>query len=169
MSESSNSRDNRSIQPKKYTSQPLKLNFSALEKKLYRVDLEFRGIDHSGPSYEGRVFINNPNADQTTEKNISAGYVGSFYIFGHGRCYGDEGHCEVNKERRPYDHRPEHPLTPAVKRITITDQIKTLGTATSQFSVTIVPILAGGSKIEDGQQDLIQMEEISIITYNKEN
>jgi len=169
MSKVSNSNDKESIQLKKYTSKSLKLDISNLEKKFYRADLEFHGIDHSGPSYEGRVFINNPDADRNTEKKLSSGYVGSFYVFGHGRCYGDEGHCEVRKERRPFDYRPSHPLTPLDKRITITDQIKKIGRNTDEFIITVVPVLAGGSKMEDAQQDLVQLEEISIITYNKES
>lgn len=169
MSKRSNSKNKDSVQPKKYVSKPLKLSLSKLEKKFYRADLEFQGIDHSGPSYEGRVFINNPNANRDTEKTLAYGYVGAFYIFGHGRCYGDEGHCEVIKERRPFDLRPGHPLTPLDKRITITDQLKEIAKNTDEFSITIVPILVGEGKMEDTRQDLVQLEKISIITYNKES
>ena len=101
--------------PKIYVSKPLYLDINKLENRFKRADIEFHGVDHSGASYEGRVFLNNPNANRTTIKTAPNGYVGSFYIFGHGGCYGNEGHCEVHNERRPYDRRPSSPLTPAVQ------------------------------------------------------
>lgn len=57
-------------------------------------DLIFYGIDPSRPSYEAHVFVNNRDADLDTTRDLYHGYVGSFTIFGHGRCAGDEGHCD---------------------------------------------------------------------------
>ena len=34
--------------------------------ELARADLTFYGLDHSGPSYQVRVFFNNPNAGPDT-------------------------------------------------------------------------------------------------------
>lgn len=151
-------------QPKIFVAKPLKFNIKRLDKKFYRADLEFHGVDHSGPSYEGRVFINNPKANDKTTKTLKNGYVGSFYIFGHGRCFGDIGHCDVTKERLPFDYRPSHPLTPAFKRIKITDQITRIGNRSDEFIITIVPVLAGGSEIID--ENVVKLEKISIVTYN---
>ena len=83
-----------------------KININIAKGKFdyYRADLELYGIDHSGPSYEGRVFLNNPRADENTALDIKNGYAGSYNIFGHGGCLGDLGHCDV-KQRRPYDHK----------------------------------------------------------------
>jgi hypothetical protein len=161
------SKDKPSSKPKAkiFVSTPLKLDIKKLDKKFSRADLEFHGVDHSGPSYEGRVFINNREADERTTKTLGKGYVGSYHIFGHGGCFGDIGHCDIKKERLPYDYRPSHPLTPALKRITITDKIKTIGKKTDEFVITIVPVLAGGSEITD--DDVVKLERISIVIYDK--
>ena len=37
---------------KKLVSAPLKFDIKKLGDKFYRIDLQFHGIDHSGPSYE---------------------------------------------------------------------------------------------------------------------
>src|ERR1700744_5231044 len=97
--------------PNHVSSQPIPTG--ALDRTFARADVEFHGVDHSGPSYEGRVFLNTPDADATTEL-AAPGYAGSFYIFGHGGCLGDVGHCDVVARRR-FDPRPAHPLTPIDK------------------------------------------------------
>jgi len=150
---------------KKLVSPPLKFDIEKLGDKLYRVDLQFYGIDHSGPSYEGRVFINNPKADHNTPKTLENGYVGSYHIFGHGGCFGDVGHCEIRKSLSPFDYRASHPLTPAFKRIRITEQIKEIGKNTTELVVIIVPKLSGS--IKDQNEDVVKLEKISIVSYNK--
>ena len=104
--------------------------------------MEFHRVDHSADSYEGRVFLNNLNASQDTPKILKEGYVGSYHIFGHGGCYGDVGHCEIRRDRRPYDYRPPHQLTPLYKRLIVTDALRKFGKDTDKFTVTIVPVLA---------------------------
>jgi hypothetical protein len=152
-------------QPKIFVSKPLNLDVNKLENRFKRADIEFWELDHSGASYEGRVFLNNPAADSSTSKTFAHGYVGSFYIFGHGGCYGDVGHCEIHGDRRPYDYRPSHPLTPAYKRIIASEQIRELSKNTTQFTVTIVPILAGGTTMAD-VENVVKLEKISIVTYD---
>ena len=66
-----------------------------------RADLVFSGVDHSQTSYEVRVFLNNPTADASTPRTAEHGYAGRFVVFGHGGCFGDEGHCEVPASRGP--------------------------------------------------------------------
>jgi tyrosinase len=159
----SQSKDKEMPEPKPFVSKPLHLDIRRLENPFKRADIEFYGIDHSGSSYEGRVFLNNPEAKQSTAKAPAKGYVGSFYIFGHGGCFGDIGHCEIHGDRRPYDYRPSHPLTPAYKRIIATDKIRQLGKNTSEFTITIVPVLAKGTIATD---EVVKLERISIITYD---
>ena len=153
-------------EPKIFVSKPLVLDIKKLAHSFYRADLEFWGIDYSGPSYEGRVFINNSKANSKTRMTIKNGYVGSYFIFGHGKCFGDIGHCEIRKEKDPYDLRPAHPLTPAYTYITITDQLIKIGKNTTEFVVTIVPALSSGT-IADDEEDVIKLDKIQIITYNK--
>src|SRR5215213_2955245 len=94
-----------------YVSDPIALDLESMENRFYRADLEIYGLEHGGASYEGRVFINNRNANQETPKTAENGYAGSFYVFGHGGCFGDPGHCDVSEHRREYDLRLSHPLT----------------------------------------------------------
>src|SRR6266496_260174 len=79
--------------PQKYLSPAIEL--TPLAAGFARADLEFHGVDHSGASFEARIFFNNPGATAATEKTPANGYAGAFHIFGHGGCYGDLGHCEV--------------------------------------------------------------------------
>jgi hypothetical protein len=65
-----------------------------------------------------------------------------FSISGHGGCFGDEGHCDVPETRRPNDLRPQHPLTPITKHVTVTDAVRRLTAAGAKdVTVTIVPLL----------------------------
>ena len=156
----------KSGRPKVYISKPLHLDINTLEGKFNRADLEFIGVDQSGPSYEGRVFINNPNADHDTPKNFDNGYVGSYYIFGHGGCFGDVGHCD-RREWRPYDHRLPDPLRPAYIPLTITEQLREMGKNNKSFTITIVPVLARKRRSYKVELDrIVKMEKISITTYD---
>jgi hypothetical protein len=150
---------------KPYVSNPIFLNIKKLENSFYRADLEFHGVDHSAESYEGRVFINNRDANKTTAKTFANGYVGSFHIFGHGGCYGDVGHCEIRKDKRPYDQRPPHQLTPLYKRLIVTDDLRKLGKNTDKFIISIVPVLGGGTIMKD-VKDIVKLDRISLITYD---
>ena len=77
---------------KVYVSKPIKIDFKNLENLFERADLEFYDIEHAESSFEGRVFLNNPDANINTEKTKENGYVDSFYVFSHGGCFGDAGH-----------------------------------------------------------------------------
>src|SRR6516165_5723599 len=107
--------------PNPVTSQPI--DTSAIDEDFYRADIEFIGVDHAGSSYEGRIFLNNPTADDQTPRSPDVGYAGSYFIFGHGGCLGDVGHCDITP-RDPYDPRPGHALTPARKVLIATEAIR---------------------------------------------
>jgi hypothetical protein len=51
-----------------YVSEPIYLDIKKLENEFYRADIEIHGVDHSGPSYEGRIFLNNVNIDDAFYK-----------------------------------------------------------------------------------------------------
>jgi hypothetical protein len=162
------SRNLRDIKPKIFISKPLKVDLKNLKKKIYRADLEFDGIDHSSASYEGRVFINNPRATYVTGKKAENGYVGSLYVFGHGGCFGDIGHCDVHGERRPYDFRSAHQLTPIKKRLIITESLFRRIKNKDELIVTIVPVLPKGMMMTNIKhpEDVIKLNSISLITYD---
>jgi hypothetical protein len=117
---------------------PLTVTLQAPAEPYERADLEFHGVDHAKASFEARLFINNPAAGPGTPVTDDS-YAGSFWIFGHGGCAGDEGHCEPPRERRPYDLRPEHQLTPVSKRVTITGKLRALVQPGAEFTVRVVP------------------------------
>ena len=64
-----------------FTAPPLQVP-SPLESG--RVELIFTGIEQAGPSFEGRVFLNNPAADEHTPLTADMGYAGSFHVYGYG-------------------------------------------------------------------------------------
>jgi hypothetical protein len=125
----------------KFTSQSISIGENYRNTPFYRADIIFEGIDHSGISYEGRVFLNNPNADETTPTTPENGYSKSFFIFGHGRCFGDIGHCDLRTGTRPYDKRSQHPLTPLNIRVTVTDALKQIVQNVNELTVTVVPVV----------------------------
>jgi hypothetical protein len=134
-----------------------------------RADLEFRGVDHSGPSYEGRIFFENPRADMDTPRDESAGYAGSFWVFGHGGCFGELGHCDIPQgPRGPFDKRPPHPLTPHFKTVIVTDALKRVLqiSKAKMLSVTIVPIVPERqySRVQV-DKDPLKLESVSLLTY----
>jgi hypothetical protein len=60
-----------------------------------------RGVDHSGPSFEARVFSDNEGATAETP-NDDPSYIGSFRIFGHGDVSGkkDTATCRGGHKMR---------------------------------------------------------------------
>ncbi|MGF1470180.1 MAG: hypothetical protein ACFB50_00375 [Rubrobacteraceae bacterium] len=135
-----------------------------------RADLVFTGVDHSAMSYEVRVFLNNPEADENTLRSLEQGYGGRFVIFGHGGCYGDVGHCDIPTERRgPHDLRLPHPLTPQTKIITVTEALNyVLWEGTGELtSVTLVPVSKDPLIENQGLTDnLFKFNTIELRTYD---
>jgi tyrosinase len=125
----------------KFTSLPISIRENYRNSPFYRADLILEDVDHSGISYEGRVFLNNPNADETTPTTSENGYSDSFFVFGHGKCFGDLGHCEVRTGVRPYDKRSLHPLTPVSIRVDVTDAIRKIVQNSHELTVTVVPVI----------------------------
>lgn len=148
----------------RYTSETLTVG--ALDPNASRADIEFHNVDHAGPSYEGRVYLNNPDADESTGHDDPS-YAGSYHIFGHGGCLGDQGHCEVTPRRR-YDPRASHPLTPAKKVVIATEAIKHAIEQGDEVTVTVVPIIEPlpyenvDSKLTE---DPLEIGYVRIVTY----
>jgi tyrosinase len=143
---------------------PVQLNEQLAKMEFKRADIRFHGVDHSGPTYEGRIFLNNPQADEHTPTTPDQGYAGSFYIFGHGGCFGDEGHCEVPAERRAFDYRPPHPLTPIDKVVTVTDALKRALRQGPNVHVTVVPVIMSTTEQCDDEHPL-HFDNFEIVTY----
>ena len=93
-----------------------------------RADLVFEGVDHAQGSYEVRVFLNNKKANEETARSPETGYAGRFVVFGHGRCFGEQDHCEPALAAAPAQAIDpggghQHPLTPETRILTITEPL----------------------------------------------
>jgi tyrosinase len=143
----------------RFTSEPLEL--PEADADFSRADLVFYGVDHSGASYEGRVYLDHDDADAATGYDHDA-YAGSFHIFGHGGCFGEEGHCLVPTEPPdPFDLRGPHQLTPVTKAVIATAAIRRLLTRGAQSTrVTVVAVAAG----ERGN-DVLEFTRLRLVTY----
>jgi hypothetical protein len=137
-----------------------------------RADLVFHGVRHSGPSYEARVFLNKPDADGATPLEPSSGYAGSFYIFGHARCFGDIGHCEIREEqtRDPFDLRLPPQLTPYSVPLIITEPLKRVrDTANGDLTVTVVPVVYSSPGPDEpdvlAKEGVLEFERLALVTY----
>jgi tyrosinase len=137
---------------------------SAAAGEFTRADLVFYGVDHRGPSFEARVFLNAPDADVETALSLESGYAGSFVVFGHGGCYGDAGHCEVPPgPRDPFDLRPPHPMTPLTKFVEITDALQRAREAGNTIEVSVVPMRAG--RLQARQVDALSFTALRLLTF----
>jgi tyrosinase len=149
-----------------FTSRPVAIDFASPEHRLTRADLEIDGIYHGEASYEGRVFLNNAQADHATPRTRENGYAGSFHVFAHGGCLGDPGHCEVNEHNREaYDFRSPHPLTLASKRVTVTDTVRELARTHKEVTVTVVPVITAANELCD-TENVFRCENMRFISYN---
>lgn len=145
-----------------YHSAPIVL--ANLDRDFTRADIQFHNLDHSGASYEGRVFLNNLDADGTTEATPANGYAGAFHIFGHGGCFGDEGHCDV-RPRRTYDPRPAHHLTSAAKTVIATEAISAARSSNGQtLTITVVPVVTSLTE-KCGPDNVLRFDSVRIVTY----
>jgi hypothetical protein len=161
---------------KTYTSK-IHVNKEDLERDFYRADLRLLGVDIKVPTYEGRVFINSTRANLDTPTvdtptDLEHGYVGSYGIFGHSACLGDEGHCDVHTQRLKFDVIP-YRLVPEDISITITDKLKSLARQTSDFTITICPIVCPPIEERDMEKvdlkNVVKINKVSIELYDKES
>jgi hypothetical protein len=143
----------------------VQIPIGGLDREFSRADIEFHELEHDGPTYQGRVFINNPGADETTERLDENGYAGSFHVFGHGGCFGDAGHCDV-RERGAFDPRPAHPLTPALKIVTATSALRTaLAENDEEITITVVPVILSTTPKAGRPDDVVLFDHAQVVTY----
>jgi hypothetical protein len=128
-----------------------------------RADLEFYGIDHFRPSYVALVFFNDPDVNEANADEERASYAGRFAIFGHQRCVGDEGHCEVHDHLRRFDDRPSHPLTRAFKRVPVTEALRRLAGA-GQLTITVIAA-ASPDEVGDYPEPLLSFEGLKLTMF----
>jgi hypothetical protein len=147
---------------KRFHSDPLELPEDRAD--VARADLVFYGVDHSGPTYEARIFLDNPRANADTPLTAEEGYAGSFTVFGHGGCFGAEGHCAPDQRfSDEFDRRPPHPLKPQTVAVTVTEALARV--QAEQVKVHLVAIVPEGMEKLSGIGDVLPCERVRLVTY----
>lgn len=142
----------------KFTSKPIEL--PPADHPFERADLLFYGLDHSGASYEAKVFLDVRGVGRDADAGHRA-YVGRFFVLGHGGCFGDLGHCDIPSERDPFDLRPAHQLEPALRILTVTDAVRgLLEREVEAAKVTVVARTAGRAP-----NDVLAFETVRLASY----
>lgn len=107
-------------------------------KESGRADLVFGGVEQAGPSWEGRVFLNNPGADESTPRNAGAGYAGSFHVYG----YGDPAPPDI-AERKARQEEGGPAVAPIEKRLHADPEaLRSALSGTDELTVTVVAVPA---------------------------
>lgn len=149
----------------RFESAPLPLAPAVREGRFSAADLIFYDVDHSGRSYEALVFLNSPDASVNAPREPEAGFAGSFVIFGHGGCFGDEGHCHVPAHRKdPFDSRPLHALTPQTKIVDVGEALARVAPEAEQLVVTAVAMVPGPEGPET--MDLLSFSSMRLVAYD---
>lgn len=144
----------------RYTTDPVEL--PPRDRPFERADLIFYGLDHSGPSYEARVFMD-PRAVGKDADSTHRAYAGKFFIFGHGGCFGEVGHCDLPSDPDPFDLRPSHQLEPATRVLTVTDTVR--GLLERGIPAAKVTVLARA----EGQasNEVLAFDTVKLATYDE--
>jgi tyrosinase len=141
----------------------LSFNLGTLRQRFDTARLEFLNFSKTEGSYEVRVFVNQDGASGDTPTDGNPGYAGTLFIFGHGECIGDEGHCDV-PVRRAYDKRPRHHYTPFNTNLDVTDalrQVTSGGPGGQPLSVSFVVLDPSGQQVPP---DEIRFEGVALET-----
>ena len=138
----------------KFTTPPIPLKLGSKGLNFGRADILIHGVDQSGPSFEGRVFLNNPKAAFDTPTTPEHGYAGSFHVYGYGIWPDD-----IAKERKPAEAEADTIRAPIEKDLIATDALRQAGSRGSEVTVTVVPV-TGNPPHDAG--DAMKLEGVSI-------
>jgi hypothetical protein len=140
----------------RYVSPPIRLNLGAEGLDFKRADIEVYGVDLSGPSYEGRVFLNNPDADADTPPAPENGYAGSFHVYGYGIWPGDIGKATDASSAGHAGVR-----APIQKEVIATEAVRRAAAKGGDIIVTIVPVYHG--KALPDASDALKLDGVRIV------
>lgn len=118
-----------------YTAPPIPV---AQFARARRADLVFAGVEQAGPSFEARVFLNNPDADENTPLTWQMGYAGSFHIYGYG-----EPAPPAIVEAKSRQAEGGAPVAPIEKRLHADEAaVRAALEGSDELRVTVVPVPA---------------------------
>jgi hypothetical protein len=95
----------------------------ARDASFTRANIEFDGVEQAGPAYEGRVFLNNPEAEANTPRTAECGYAGSFHVYGLGVPLPEKASIR--------------------KSVIATEAVRAALAKSESVTVTVVPIYVG--------------------------
>jgi len=142
----------------------LQVDLGDLEPGFEHARMRLHNARRTEGSYEVRVFFNQPDATDKTPTDGNAKYGGSFYLFGHGPCIGDDGHCEV-VSRRPGDQRPPHHNAPQNLTFDVTEAVKSLAKSRKKSNDVSVSFVLLDPQGEPAAPDEFAFEGVSLETY----
>jgi hypothetical protein len=147
----------------RFVTQPIVLSPALRAGRYSRVTVVLHGVDHSKASYEGRLYLNDPDADSQTGREQPS-YIGSYHVLGHGECFGDVGHRDIpTGPRAPFDPRPAHQLTPHSKAVIVTDPLTRILASEptlESITITIVAVATGAA-----ENTLLAIRELRLLSY----
>jgi len=132
-----------------------------------RADVELHRVDLAVPSYEGRVFLNRPDADRDTPLDHDKGYLGSFSVFGKVDCWGEtDEHCEQPDGGR-FDRRRSPTRYGKIRIRTPEGLLRRLaGEADGEMTLNVVAVLPAREDYKDyDPADVLRFDRVSIVTY----
>jgi hypothetical protein len=139
----------------KFTSPPISLNLGANGLNFQRADILVHGLDQSGDSFEGRVFLNNPEANAETPADAAHGYAGSFGVYGYGIWPG-----VTDETPGVAPPRPDTIRAPIDKDLIATEAVRAAAVTGPEVTVTIVPVYLRDPVVP--ADDAMRLESVSI-------
>ena len=129
-----------------------------------RADLEVYSINTFRPSYVVHVIFNDTKVANLENIEEHPGYGGRFSVFGHPQCVGDDMHCHVPLTTRRFDDRPSHPLTPAFRRVVVTEALRLAVSKGKRLTITLVASATANKKDIEGDY-LLETSGLQLVTY----
>jgi hypothetical protein len=142
----------------KFISAPIPLNRGSRKAGFDRADIEIYGINQSGASSEGRVFLNNPEATLKTPLNADHGYAGSFHVYGYGIWPAD---AAIESAAKPA--ASEAIRAPITKTVIATEALRRAAAKGNEARVTVVPVFPGNPPRDAG--NAFKLEGVRIIVH----
>lgn len=131
-----------------------------------RADVELHRVDQAVPSYEGRIFLNNPDAERATPTDEENGYLASFYVFGKVECWGeDDDHC-AQPAGRAFDQR-RSPVRYAKVRVRTPRGLlaRLVARAEGELTLNVVAVLPEEDAEQYSPEDVLRFERLAIVAY----
>jgi hypothetical protein len=94
-----------------------------------QAEIVVAGLEQAGPSFELRIFLNDPGADAETKPTAERGYAGSIYIYGYGQ-----------PPQGTVAQSGSHARIPMTRSVKATDAVRAATADGPEITVTLVPV-----------------------------